>query len=218
MGEGLAFNIKMFGSTLTVNLYDNILENLESIMNIDYGDRLRLNIIIRNYLGVKDSTEDIYIEVKILNIEGESNNMGVTLNYYNGILYNVSYVGDSMENICDSLSITDNKCEIVRDRISIFYMLLCDAVYGREYNGMYKEYSESLLVRNNSHVIEHRYDIVDNNIIDNNEVMLASTSVFYKNNNSNELEHIVKKTNESVDIALIDFIRYLADILEKCSE
>ena len=65
MGEGLAFNIKMFGSTLTVNLYDNILENLESIMNIDYGDRLRLNIIIRNYLGVKDSTEDIYIEVKI---------------------------------------------------------------------------------------------------------------------------------------------------------
>lgn len=210
MQNGLSFNIKLLDNSLTVNLYDNILENIESIMNINYNEELSLKIIVRNYLGVNSNAEDVEIDIDISNKE-----KGVILSYYNGILYSISYKNNCTDNVCNNLSIIDieDNYDITNDRIGLLYMMLDDSALGKEYKGTYKNYSESLIIKSNLHGTEHRYTIEDESVVGSEEMMTASVSVFNKNTNYNKLKHQVKNTGELVDIELVDFIRYLVDIL-----
>ena len=215
MDSGLSFNIKLLNSSLSVHMYDNILENIESIMSIDYSEKLSLKIIVRNYLGLSSYLEDVGIDVVISNKDDINEVVDVTLCYYNGILYSVAYKSNLKDSIYSNLSVIDNedKHDIIKNRLGVLYMVLDDSINGKEYKGTYKKYSETLIIKNDLHNIEHRYIIEDGEVVSGEEVMISSVNVFHKTNNINKLKHKISRTEDFVEVTLLDFLRYLIDVI-----
>lgn len=216
MDNGFLFRIKLRDKELYLNMYGNIENAFDDIMNLGYNDQFTLKVQINNYLSLENNKE-LCIANFIIFDTGCEDVISVVLSYCNGRLCSVSFSSNKLINIERNLVIYDtvNNSELIRNRLNLLYMLINNVIDEESiYSDKYMEYTELLSIRRLPVGTEYKYILEDDTVLNNYEYMRTSTNTFYKSSNTSELEYVVKDSDENIMINVEELRKILGEYNE----
>lgn len=209
MDSNLLIGINILGANLTVRMYDSILDNIETIMSIDYEKEVVLNVRTYDYLSLNSSDSKTIMEV---DVSSRHTPEKFSLNYVNGTLCGINYTACSIDSIKNNLTVVDleSKIDLVGDRLDVMLMTAVpDYTYGKEYTGTYNELYEALMIK--EYEAETRCSYILGNSADMNtdDMEYSSVSIIEKTDNSNTIKFRNRCQFDTVDIRLVEYIKLL---------